>query len=220
MMSADQLKAYYQRRGEWQEADKESISKLSNPATFDRSLREARRKPIVEQQVDPKYLSTLAAARYEAETFMSRHPEWFCTPANGEVMRKYMEDNSLILTVENFEHAFEVLKRQGKILPTRESMVKMSDAELKKFYEANGTPRYDGHGRLLGYDLPEVYTETPTDDYNRPRAKVTQSRMPLHPEDARRDPSKREYAMWDSDRQRDWLIARGYWGGDLPEFLR
>jgi hypothetical protein len=36
MMSADQLKAYYQRRGEWQDADKESISKLSNPATFDR----------------------------------------------------------------------------------------------------------------------------------------------------------------------------------------
>jgi hypothetical protein len=36
MMTADQLKAYYQRRGEWQEADKESISKLSNPATFDR----------------------------------------------------------------------------------------------------------------------------------------------------------------------------------------
>jgi hypothetical protein len=36
MMTSAQLKDYYQKRGEWQDADKESISKLSNPATFDR----------------------------------------------------------------------------------------------------------------------------------------------------------------------------------------
>jgi hypothetical protein len=36
MMDAETYKRYMQSRGDWQEADKESISKLSNPATFDR----------------------------------------------------------------------------------------------------------------------------------------------------------------------------------------
>jgi hypothetical protein len=56
---------------------------------------------------------------------------------------------------------------------------------------------------------------------NRPRQSAyTQSAPPAHPEDAQRNPSKREWAFWPADRQRDWMIARGYWGKDLPDFLK
>lgn len=36
LMNADQYKAYMQRKGEWQEPDREAISKLNNPSNFDR----------------------------------------------------------------------------------------------------------------------------------------------------------------------------------------
>jgi hypothetical protein len=174
-----------------------------------------------QEVVDKAYLGKVSAARYEAQTFMSRHPEFFSTPENGRVMTQYMMDHNLILTAENFEHTFEKLKSLGLLLPAREVVANMSADEIKKLGQMHGSPVYDGHGRLAGYDLPDAYNE-PSPDFNRPRqgASFTQSRLPLHPEDARRDPSKREFAMWDSDRQRDWLIARDYWGKDLPEFLK
>jgi hypothetical protein len=174
-----------------------------------------------QEVIDKAYLGKVAAARFEAETFLARHREFFCTPENGQLMTQYMQDHNLILTAENFEHTFEKLKSRGLLLPAKEALAAMSADEIKKMGEMHGTPRYDGHGRIIGYDFPDAYDE-PSDDYNRPRlgASFTQSRLPLHPEDAKRDPSRREYAMWDSDRQRDWLIARGYWGGDLPDFLK
>ena len=173
-----------------------------------------------EQQagVDPAYLSKVSAARFEALTFMNLHPEYFSTPANGKVMTDYMAQEKLILTAENFEYAFEKLKAQGKILPAKEALATMSDAESQQFYRDHGTPVYDGHGRITGYNLPEIYRTESTASYNRPR--FTQSTLPAHPEDAKRNPSKREFAMWNADRQRDWLIERGYWGKDLPGFLR
>ena len=136
-------------------------------------------------------------------------------------MTQYMSDHNLILNAENFEYAFEKLKAIGLLLPAKEALATMSDAESQKFYKAHGVAVYDGHGRIAGYDLPDVY-RAPSDDFNRPRqtSRYTQDRLPAHPEDARRDPTKREFAFWDADRQRDWLIARGYWGGDLPDFLQ
>jgi hypothetical protein len=174
-----------------------------------------------EAVVDKAYLGKVSAARYEAQTFMSRHPEFFATPQNGKIMTDYMAEKNLILTAENFEHAFEKLKAQGKILPAREVLATMSAEQVRKLSETHGTPVYDGHGRIAGYDLPDAYNE-PSPDFNRPRQGVryTQDRLPAHPEDAQRNPSRREYAMWDSDRQKAWLVERGYWGRDLPDFLK
>jgi hypothetical protein len=173
-----------------------------------------------EQGVSKEYLGKVSAARYEAQTFMSMHPEYFVTPANGKLIGDYMLEHNLILTAENFEHTFEKLKSQGKLLPPREALATMNADEIKQFTRSHGVPVRDGFGNV-SYELPEIYMTAPSEDYNRPRqSRYTESRLPTHPEDARRDPSKREWAFWSSDRQRDWLIARGYWGGDLPDFLR
>ncbi len=174
----------------------------------------------MQEEVSREYLGKIAAARYEAETFMSMHPEYFSTPENGRLITEFMVEKNLILTAENFEYAFEKLKAQGKILPAREVLATMSANEIKEFSKTHGVPVRDGFGNV-SYELPDAYLTASTEDYNRPRqSRYTQSAPPAHPEDAQRNPSRREWAFWPSDRQRDWMIARGYWGKDLPDFLK
>jgi hypothetical protein len=168
----------------------------------------------MEQQVDPKYLSTLANARFEAETFMSRHPEWFCTPENGKIMTDYMSEKSMALTAENFEVAFERLKARGKILPAKEVIARMSADEFKKFVQQNGTPVEDPNGRgRVTYEIPEAYRRESTIDYNRPREyghvrSMSQSRIrTVTPKwEKGQTLSRAEYARLSSDDLRDFHI--------------
>ncbi len=167
-------------------------------------------------EVNKDYLDQVSAARYEAQTFLSKHPEFFATPANGHKIVNYMQEHNLKLNAENYEYAFEKLKGQGELLPGREALATMSAEEFKQFAKTHGTPVSDEVGRV-SYELPDAYLRESTESYNRPR--YTQNTPPVHPEDAKRNPSKREFAFWNSSRQRDWLIARGYWGKNLPDFL-
>lgn len=172
-------------------------------------------------QVDGReYLGKVAAARYEAQTFMSMHPEFFSTPENGRLITEFMAEKNLMLTAENFDYAFEKLKAQGKLLPAREVLANMTADEVKQFSKTHGMPVRDEFGNV-SYELPEVYLTASSEDYNRARhSRYTQRTLPAHPEDAQKNPSRREWAFWPADRQRDWLIARGYWGKDLPDFLK
>ena len=175
-----------------------------------------------QETVDKQLLGKASAARFEAQTFMSLHPEYFVTPANGTAITDYVAEKNLILTAENFEYAFEKLKAQGKLLPAREALATMSADEFTEFAKQHGTPVHDSHGNLEGYNLPEAYNTAPSADYNRPRQKscFTQSTMPRHPEDAHRKVSKKEFQMWDADRAKEYLQAIGAWGGPLPPHLR
>jgi hypothetical protein len=167
-----------------------------------------------------EHLGKVSAARYEAETFMSRHPEFFATPANGTTITNYMAEKNLILTAENFEYAFEKLKNQGKLLPAREVLANMGSDEIKEFTKAHGVPIRDGFGNV-SWELPEIYRTAPSEDFNRPRqSRYTESRLPSHPEDARRKVSKKEFNSWDSDRMKEYLQMIGAWGGPLPDHLR
>lgn len=176
----------------------------------------------IQALIDRDNLGRIAAARYEAESFLQMHgKDYFPTPQNGKLISDYVQQNNLPLSAEGFEEAFTALQKSGDLLPARESVARMSADEIKEFAKQNGTPVYGPDGRVLGHNLPSAYSEpTSGEGYNRPRARYTQSTLSSHPEDAKRNPSKREFAMWDHQRAKDWLIERGYWDGDLPEFLR
>jgi hypothetical protein len=170
--------------------------------------------------IDREYLGKIARARYEAESWLQLHSaDYFATPQNGAAMTRHMQENGLPLTAENFEIAYEQLKASGELLPGREAVARMSADEVKEFARQNGRAVFDGHGRLMGYDLPPAYSAS-SEGYNRPAARYTQDRLPAHPGDVNRNPSRAEFASWSADRAEDWLKARGYWGQNLPDFLR
>jgi hypothetical protein len=175
-----------------------------------------------EEIFDREQLGKVARAKFEAQAFLDMHAgDYFATPQNGKLISDYVQKNKLPLLAESFEVAFETLKADGTLLPAREAVARMSADELTSFAAEHGAPVYGPNGRLLGHNLPEAYSAS-SEGYNRPSqpSRYTQSRLPSHPEDVKRNPSKREFAMWPADRADAWLQERGYWGGDLPEFLR
>ena len=164
------------------------------------------------EQVDREHLGRVAAARYEAETFISVHPEFFTTPANGKAVTDFLAERDLILTAENFEYAFEKLKAQGKLLPAREVLANMSADEVKEFTKSHGTPVRDGFGNL-SYELPEAYLRSPSEDYNRPRQ--SSSLEPVadrFPQDANKTFTPRQLASFSADRLRAFYERTGKWG--------
>jgi hypothetical protein len=170
--------------------------------------------------VDKQYLGKVSAARFEAETFMSRHPEYFITPANGTAITDFVAEKNLILTAENFEYAFEKLKEQGKLLPAREALATMTSTEFQRFAKTHGRPVTDDRGHV-SYELPEVYLKEPTESYNRPRtSRYTEATLPRHPEDAHRKITKKEFNSWGADRMKEYLQMIGAWGGPLPDHLK
>jgi hypothetical protein len=182
-----------------------------------------------EQGVDKEYLGKVSAARYEAQTFLAKHPEFFSTPENGKIMTDYMAEKNLILTAENFEYAFEKLKQRGKLLPAKEALANMSADEFKEFVDKNGVPTYDAFGRERK-ELPEVYLTESTVDYNRGRQKpgpaqtMRQSRnvteQGTHPWEQGKKISRETYATMSSDdlgALHHWLAENGI---SLKEVLR
>jgi len=166
-------------------------------------------------------LSSLSATRYEAETFIARHKEFFVTPANGKKISDYMQRQGMnFQDAQDYELAFAELKSRGELIPSREELANMGSGEYEEFIKAHGVPVTDGFGRV-SYELPQDYLTAPTEDYNRPRmTRYTQNTLPAHPEDAKRKISKQEFLMMNPERAKEYLQMIGCWGKDLPEHLR
>ena len=118
--------------------------------------------------VDHGELGKIASARFEAQSFLQLHPEFFATRENGQKVTAYIEQNGLPLNAESMETAYRKLKASGEILPPRETIALMSADELKKFAAEHGEPVIDSWGRT-NYELPQAYREPTSSDYNRPR---------------------------------------------------
>jgi hypothetical protein len=176
------------------------------------------------EELDPaarEHLGKVAAARYEATTFMSAHPEFFASPENSQTMLAYMEKHNLVLNAENYSYALEKLKAAGKIIPAKEALAKMSADEFKEFVDKNGFTAYDHAGREYK-ELPASYLQESTVNYNRksgPVGTMRQARTAVarressdfartHPWEQGRKITKAQYAMLDADHQsdlHDWL---------------
>ena len=123
----------------------------------------------IQQLIDRDNLGPLATVRYEAEAWLSTHPEYFVTRANGEKMTGYMAEHGIELNAEGFEQAYRRLKQAGEILPARESLAKMSADELKAFVREHGEPVTDSWGRTT-HEIPSAYTSPASSEgFVRPR---------------------------------------------------
>lgn len=174
-----------------------------------------------EEAVGREHLGKVAAARYEAQTFLARHPEFFSTKQNGDTIINYLTEHNLLVNAENMEFAYSKLKQRGKILPAKEVLASMSADELKKFVDTNGVPVYDAFGRE-SRELPAAYFVESTVDYNRGRQKpgpvqtMRQSRnvteQGAHPWERGKKISRETYATMSSDdlgALHDWLEENG-----------
>ena len=164
-------------------------------------------------EVNKDYLDQVSAARYEAETFLKMHPEFFVSPANGKKVTDYMAEKNLKLNATNFEYAFEKLKAKGELLPGREALARMTADEVTAFARQHGEPVYDGFGNVSGYNLPDVYRAPSDPSYNRPRQ--SSSLQPVgdqFPEDRNRTFTARQLASFSADRYRAYCERTGQWG--------
>jgi hypothetical protein len=172
---------------------------------------------VVEKQIA---LSPQAAVHYESNAFADKHPEFVRCQQNAKAMLGYIEQNKLPMTVDSFEKAYEHLRNERKLfVPNGTSFAQMTAAEVRQLAQEHGIPRYDHRGQIVGYDWPENFYKLPpveTEDSPRLRQKSQMS----HPGDYGKKPTKREFAMWDSTRQREWSESNGTWGHALPEYLR
>ena len=180
--------------------------------------------PFPSEGIDPSQLAPMANARFESEVFVENHKDdYFACPTNLRAMLGYMESHNLSLTAENYERAFRVLSSQGKILQPKEAMAKASYAELQQMAKEHGIPRHDPTtGKVLGYDFPPEWNAPLPDTSQRVTAHTQAAINPAHPEDLKPGyrPSKREFQSWDSQRMRTYLQHIGYWGRELPTWLR
>lgn len=172
-----------------------------------------------EEAVGREHLGKVSAARFEAQTFLARHPEFFSTKANGDTIINYLTEHNLLCNCENMEYALTKLKSAGRILPAKEVLASMTADEFKKFMDQNGTPVYDAFGRVRN-ELPEAYLTETTVDYNRspqkpgPMRTMAQSRPRTGTPkwETGKKLSKREYALLPADDHQDfhaWLEENG-----------
>ena len=183
-----------------------------------------------------RVMSRQTAAALEADAFLDQHPEYFVCPENQSVMTAYMVSHNLAWTYRNLEKAYLTVKANGLLRSDPETESKQEKARrsaeskaqflatTEALWKEHGIVRYGRHGTVIGGGLEEFRTNFAKREPSRQAraGRVTES-MPLvnpHPEDLAERPSKRDFATWDADRQKRWLIETGYWGRDLPEYLQ
>ncbi len=180
--------------------------------------------------IDRAALSAEANSHLESLAFLHDHPEFVQCPQNSQVL--LTEFNRAGITnpkYADFKTAYSKARNAGKLL-TREKAAEIfalgTAKDIKKLEEEQGTPRYDAQGRFAGYDLPEGLLRNPgaISDKRVKQAGRTTPYLRSVTEENKNDkdyrPSKREFASWTARRQREWLEEAGYWGGDLPSYLR
>jgi hypothetical protein len=97
-----------------------------------------------------------------------------------------------------------------------------TDKDVNRIYQENGIERRDHRGKVVGYDLPESFKNPSAEEMNTwGRGRTTSALRPIsETETTGYKPTKREFAQWSADKQRAWMEDNGYWGGDLPRYLR
>jgi hypothetical protein len=168
--------------------------------------------------VDPKQLSPTAATHFEANLFHEHNPSFFVCQQNSEAMLQYLQDRKLEPVYENFESAYTYLRAEGKLLiPSTATLANMTSSEVENLARANGIPRRDYSGKIIGYDWPKEFQLPPVETADSP-TRLSKSQM-AHPEDYGRTPTKRELAMWGPDRFDEWVKANGHENRALPPSL-
>lgn len=184
----------------------------------------------VPEGIDRATLSAEANAHLEALAFIQDHPNFVQCPQNRDVLiEEFGRQGITRPKYADFTAAYNKALKAGKLL-TREKAAEVftfgTANDIKKLAETQGTPRYDSQGRHIGYELPEglLRNPGPVSDKRLTNAGRTtpylRSVTPENANDKSYRPSKREFASWTARRQREWLEESGYWGGDLPSYLR
>jgi hypothetical protein len=180
--------------------------------------------------VDPRYLTKLAATRYEIDVFLERNPQYFRCDANKEQVLDYLTLNGMIMNVDSLELAYRELTKKGKLveLPSAAELAEMPADKVMKFAKKYGTEQFDDHGRSQGYALAQNFARPTADDealqrrHRRTSANSVRESLPaqrLYPQDAGKKPSRREFATWPADRLKEFLEFETP-DGMLPDYLR
>jgi hypothetical protein len=91
--------------------------------------------------IDTRYLSQLAAGRYEVDTFIERNPGYFKCDQNKERLLDYLTLNGLPLNTDTLEMGYRELSKKGKLveLPTAQELAEMPADKVMKFAKKYGT---------------------------------------------------------------------------------
>lgn len=170
-------------------------------------------------------LSAPAAIRYEAETFIERHPEYEVCDENFKAIGDYMDKHKLPLTHEGFEKAYSALWNSGKVKmrPSFEAMLPhLTHEETQEYLEKNGVAMVDANGQFAGYGMPtKGFRMSAVDSKGRQPNGLplpVESKQLQH--DLKNPPTKAEFQSWGAERTREYLVAIGAWNHALPEHLR
>jgi hypothetical protein len=179
------------------------------------------------EQVNPAELSRKANAHFEALAFLEDHPEYLRCNTNQALFKVELQKLGRPPKYQDMVNIYEKLK--DKLL-TRQKVAHImaigTVAQASELLEKEGVERFDDYGRSMGKDFPDAFREPVNmrgpreNSAGRATKHYMQSIKQEHPEDEGYRPTKREFAGWTADRQREWLEASGYWGRDLPSFLR
>jgi hypothetical protein len=178
------------------------------------------------KHLNPDQLTERARAVYEADAFSMRHPEFFGSRANKQVMLDYLTEKGLRWTADNLDKAFAKLQEQGKIQSPDEGFAQMTAGEIAQMASQHGEPQFDDFGRFTGYKWPDRFVKPPAGQMTRAQraGRTTKSIRPVvpsHPEDFKQKPSRQEWTHWDAGRCREYLEHVGLWGQSFPsDFFR
>jgi hypothetical protein len=173
-------------------------------------------KTVKLTQAQLEYLQS-ETNRGQAEYFLKTNPDYFICESNGHKLAEWLRAKKLPITSENLEQAKAALMDERKLIaPSRQTLAKMTADEVKQVAIVNGKARYDEQGNYLGSDFDPAWL---ADTQDRQLKALTRPVM-SHPEDLHKKPTKKEFAMWSHERMREWLVATGHWGRELPDYLR
>lgn len=152
----------------------------------------------------------------ECTLFAENTPDFFRCEFNMNLLVDYCNAKDWTVTWPNLTKAHKACW-DSEIHPNRETLAKMTAEEVQTVAALNGTPQYDSSGRILGYNLHESWSSAPVVDAP---SRYRQKGQMSNPEDFGAKPSKREWAMWSANRQREWMESNGTWNHELPDYLR
>lgn len=175
--------------------------------------------------VDPTHLTPTATFKFEMQVFIDTHSDYLVCKYNSDQLVEWVESRKLPPNHDNIDRAYTALKAEGKMLTSgnfHAKIAKMTHDEVQELLRVNGVAKYDDFQRFQGYDWPERWKHFPVaDTTGRQTADLTPTQQEQLAKDLSRNPTKREFfGEWGPDRAKQWLIAKGYWGRELPLYLR
>ena len=150
-------------------------------------------------RVDVDQLIQNQTVTFEANVFAQRQAEGELIPPPSILAVGYGDENTSLP------------------LKDRQRARAENERQIREAAEKFGEPIRNYAGKVQGYNLPAEWSQ-PAAPGPKPSGRQSASVTPIassFPDDER--PTRREFESWGPTQAREWLEARGFWGGEIPD---